>query len=358
MNPKAAEKGLGLVFFTMPDVPRYVKGDHGRVKQILTNLVNNAIKFTPGGYISTRVALVEKSSEHAIVRFEITDTGIGIAPDKMSRLFKSFSQVDSSTTRIYGGTGLGLAISKQLAELMGGAIGVESALGSGSTFWFSIRFGPAFEVASMNTTSAVAWCSPQMVSRDASITKPEVKVSQPASVATDIVPAPLAKPSRGSGDVVMCGNPDLTGQSTEAAHQTRILLAEDNRINQIVAAGVLANHGYPCDIVDDGKKAVEAVATGIYDLVLMDCMMPEMDGLESMHCIREAERAQPAEHRRRTHIIALTASAITGDRERCIKAGADDYVSKPLNPDVLIKAIRRLLNTSNSPNDQKPTLAA
>ena len=148
---KAAQKGLDLACITMPDVPRQVKGDSQRVKQILINLINNAIKFTESGSISARVTLEGQSHDHMTVRFSVTDTGIGIPADRMDRLFKSFSQVDASTTRTYGGTGLGLAISQQLAELMGGNIGVESAVGSGSTFWFTVRLGvgsPIHEPAS------------------------------------------------------------------------------------------------------------------------------------------------------------------------------------------------------------------
>ncbi len=306
MRINAAQKGLALAGEIAADVPRHVKGDAQRVKQILLNLVNNAIKFTESGSVMTRLTLETQSEESVTLRFAVTDTGIGIPADRMDRLFKTFSQVDASTTRSFGGTGLGLAISKQLAGLMGGDIGVQSTVGHGSTFWFTVKLkrGLAAQDVSQNPTTNF-----------------------------DTLGA-VDNPSSPSADAVR-----------------RILIVEDNRVNQIVATEVLTKHGYVCDIADNGAKAVEAVLAGRFDLVLMDCSMPVMDGFEATRQIRRNEKTLVAAPQRRVPIIALTANAIKGDRERCLEAGMDDYVSKPLDPDYLIKTIQsQLARLGHSPS--------
>ncbi len=303
---KSEEKGLNLVGDIAVDVPRQVKGDPRRVKQILLNLVNNAIKFTETGSVTSRLTLEARSEESITVRFAVTDTGIGIPANRMDRLFKTFSQVDASTTRSFGGTGLGLAISKQLAELMGGSIGVQSAVGHGSTFWFTVKLG---------------WGS----------AIPDVSQNEHKAVG----PLPATN----------------TAESTSADVMRRILIVEDNRVNQIVATEVLTKHGYACEIAENGAKAIETLLAGRFDLVLMDCSMPVMDGFEATRQIRMAETANSAAPQRHTPIIALTANAIKGDRDRCLKAGMDDYISKPLDPNLLVKSIQAQLGKLNhTPN--------
>jgi PAS domain S-box-containing protein len=450
MSIKASQKGLDLACVTMPEVPRQVTGDAQRVKQILINLVSNALKFTKSGSITMRLTLDEQSQQNVTVRFSITDTGIGIPADRMDRLFKSFSQVDTSTTRTYGGTGLGLAISKQLAELMGGGIGVESTAGRGSTFWFTVRLGAGSQTGEPVPTAALdsrglrvlvahndpamreilrsQLCSWKLEAATTSTGDEAIKMlldeankphpydiailddelqdintlelgrlikarSKIAGTALVILlpvnsnleplklraagfSGHLIKPVRQSRlydsivdamnsmvqrkDTAERMNP-IAGNSpnhTGAARHARIIVAEDNRVNQIVTSEVLAKHGYLCDIVENGSKAVAAVSGGGYDLVLMDCSMPGMDGFEATRQIRLAEKAGPINPPRHIPIIALTANAIKGDREQCIEAGMDDYVSKPIDPDQLIEAIARLLAKSNAASPKEPVIEA
>jgi signal transduction histidine kinase/CheY-like chemotaxis protein/HPt (histidine-containing phosphotransfer) domain-containing protein len=441
MSLKAAQKGIEVACITMPVVPRHVRGDSGRVRQILVNFVANAIKFTESGFVITRVTLEEQQNSTVTVKFSVTDTGIGIPADRMDRLFQSFSQVDVSTTRNYGGTGLGLAISKQLAELMGGAIGVESAIGHGSTFWFTARLELGSSVQEpFPSTGAInprglrvlaahnnsikrgilreQFCSWGLDAAVASTADEAMKMlidaaanARPYDVAildgelpnidtlelgkaikarsdiggtvllillpmgSNLEPLKLraagfsghlVKPVRQSRlydsivdamaaasqpqGVVAATSPvagGSPGHPAAARQRARILVAEDNRVNQIVASEMLAKHGYAHEIVDNGRKAVAAAAAGGYDLILMDCSMPEMDGFEATGQIRRAEQASPANPPRHTPIIALTANAINGDRERCLEAGMDDYVSKPIDANRLIDAIQKQLARSN-----------
>jgi len=281
----AARKGLRLGFKVEPNVPRRLLGDSTRLKQILVNLLGNAVKFTEAGAISIIVSSRPKDGKY-VVQFAVKDTGIGISTDRMSRLFQSFSQVDTSTTRKYGGTGLGLAISKNLAELMGGRIWAESEQGKGSIFYFTIQ----------------AEASPE--------------------------PSP-AKPQ---------GGPLLTppGLEHEAKKHLGILLAEDNAVNQKVAIRMLERLGYRADIAVNGLQVLGALQNHPYDLVLMDVQMPEMDGLEATRSIRNMPGRQP-------YIIAMTAHAMKGDREECLEAGMNDYVSKPVRIEELQAAIERSL---------------
>jgi PAS domain S-box-containing protein len=310
---RAIEKGLALTCSIDPEVPLVLQGDPGRLRQILSNLAGNAVKFTANGEVTIRVSLVETETQSArpdvFLRFTVRDTGIGIPKDKIHQLFTKFTQVDASTTRQYGGTGLGLAISKQLAELMGGEIGVASQEGEGSVFWFTARFS--------NQTGTV------------------------------LMPRPTAT-----------NQTDLNILNRFQLGRARILMAEDNITNQQVALGILKKLGLNADIVIDGTQAVKALETIPYDLVLMDVQMPVMDGLEATRKIRaqEAERAaqnsaQPAEgmnqerpaSRPLVPIIAMTAHAIAGDREKCLAAGMNDYVSKPMTPYALGKVLARWL---------------
>jgi PAS domain S-box-containing protein len=280
---RAGGKGLALVCQLDPAVDRRRVGPVDRVRQVLVNLLGNAVKFTDIG--SVTLAVTAEAEDR--VRFAVTDTGIGIPPDRLDRLFKTFSQVDASTTRKYGGTGLGLAISKQLAALMGGTVGVESTVGVGSTFWFTARL--------------------------------------PVVDAVALIPTPPAAPS-------------LAG----VAIGHRLLVAEDNDVNQMVVGEMLRRLGYAHDMVGDGRAAVTAVAGGGYDLVLMDCQMPDLDGFEATAAIRAAEAAAG---RPRLPVIALTANAILGDRERCLAAGMDDYLSKPLDAATLADRLTAWLST-------------
>jgi PAS domain S-box-containing protein len=316
-------KGLALAHAIAPDVPPAVRGDADRLKQVLVNLTNNAIKFTERGQITVRVA-VEKAgrrqeargkkqasgreqAEGCRLKFEVADTGIGIPPDRLDRLFKSFSQVDASTTRKFGGTGLGLAVCKQLVELHGGEIGVTSEPGRGSTFFFTVLLARPRALASNGHGRGN---------------------SEPAE-------------SRGLSPSAILDAADRAAGS-EPAEARRILIAEDNDVNQMVAFAILTRVGFDCDIVGNGRDAVEAVRKNHYDLVLMDCQMPDMDGFEATRAIRVLE--QSAERPRHLPIVALTANAIKGDRDACLAAGMDGYIAKPIDTLRLIETIETLLS--------------
>jgi signal transduction histidine kinase/ActR/RegA family two-component response regulator len=285
--PQAERKGLTLSHDIASTVPRYVLGDSARIQQILTNLISNAIKFTRAGTV--HLAVTESAAEHAseagTVLFSVTDTGIGIPAKVQERLFRPFVQADSSTTREYGGTGLGLAIAKQLVQLMGGAIGVESEPGRGSRFWFTV---------------------------------------------------PLAVLSRAPRAVKAAAREELPPL------RGRILLVEDNQINQQVAEHVLRSFGLDVAVVANGTEAVTACARDAFDAVLMDCLMPEMDGYEATRHIRQQEATVESEARH-LPIIAMTANALVGDRERCLAAGMDDYVPKPFQRQMLHELLARWL---------------
>ena len=290
LGMKAEEKGLSLTYRIEPDVDMYFRGDPGRVRQILLNFVNNAVKFTHKGKIEIRVSLREQTQTHTVIKFEVDDTGIGIPKDRTESLFKSFSQTDRSITRKYGGTGLGLAISKQLAELMGGQTGVESQEGKGSTFWFTASFGKGSEV----------------------------KARRPEAPRT-LSPSSLAS--------------------------YRLLLAEDNIPNQKVALAILKRFGLSADIACNGREAIEALRKTHYDLVLMDMQMPEIDGLEATHIIRDPSSGVLNPD---VPIIAMTANAALEDRDKSFEAGMNDYILKPINPDELLLAIQRNLKRDDT----------
>ncbi len=343
LGPRAREKGVGFSCVLDPGVPRWLRGDAMRVRQVLVNLVGNAVKFTRQGEVEVRVGRgggenkqdsistvqyprggegrTENQEEEntVILRFSVRDTGIGISEEKRSLLFQRFTQVDASATRQFGGTGLGLAISKQLVELMGGRIGVDSCVGLGSTFWFELPFVP------------VEGPVPQAM-----------RTSKPAEV------------KAGDDDGV------------------RLLLVEDNEINQAVALSILKQMGLRADVANNGREAVEAVAQCVYDLVLMDVQMPVMNGVEATKTIREREREREREKKgkeekngmvdcrkdggtvssqrssgaasqspafARLPIVAMTAHAMAGDMEKCLAAGMDDYIAKPLTREALRGAI-------------------
>lgn len=303
----AQTKGLELAAVVESPVPNLVRGDPGRVRQVLTNLIGNALKFTQTGTIHVRVTKSDSGNEGAFLRFEVSDTGVGIAPNKLDPIFQPFVQADASTSRKYGGTGLGLSISGQLVDLMGGGCGVSSQLGEGSTFWFTIPVGD----------------DPEPTTNDS---LPAASDPGDTGLATADPPPPSSDHPEGSG---------------------RLLVAEDNVINQKVVVAMLSSGGYTVDTVFNGAEAVKAVASTPYDAVLMDCQMPEMDGYEATVAIRALE--DPG---RCTPIIGVTAGAREEDRRRCLDTGMDAYLSKPLNKDALLALVAR--SVKNGPAATSP----
>jgi PAS domain S-box-containing protein len=291
---EARTKGLEFLSIIPSDLPRVVVGDPNRLRQVLSNLLGNAIKFTDSGEIGVQAELLSDAINVIQMRFTVHDTGIGIPNDQQDRLFENFTQGDGSSTRRHGGTGLGLAISKQLVELLGGEIGVSSEPGHGSHFWFTASFGKA----------APAEIAPQKA--------PIIQTHAPAAVKSPAVPKPAI------------------------TSRYKVLLAEDNEINQRITLRLLEKLGVTADAVVTGREAVQALEKKQYDLVLMDCQMPDMDGFEATAIVRSKEGKT-----RRTPICALTANAMEGDRERCLAAGMDDYISKPVGLEKLQKAVDR-----------------
>ncbi len=266
-------------------VPRHVRTDPVRLRQLLVNLLHNAIKFTERGSVDLAVSVLEDGPQAVRLRFEVHDTGIGIAADQLDSVFDAFMQVDTSSTRRHGGSGLGLAIVKELADLMGGTVDVESRLGVGSAFRVDVTMAKAVVAAQPD---------PQVLPRSAGLA-------------------------------------------------ARVLLAEDDVVNQMVVSEMLGQLGCSVDVVSDGGAARAAAAIGRYDLIFMDCHMPVVDGYEATHRIRADERAAG----RHTPIVALTADALAGDRERCLESGMDDYLTKPVSSAQLAAAVRRW-NTGRS----------
>jgi PAS domain S-box-containing protein len=435
LAPRAVEKGLELVCLVDADVPSLLRGDPGRLRQIILNLAGNAIKFTTHGDVIIRVSVVGEEERRITLKFAIQDSGIGIAPDRLTALFQPFTQVDGSTTRKYGGTGLGLAISKQLSEMMSGQIGVESIEGSGSTFWFTVVLlrqpedalpavikpinpvnmeGSRVLVVDDNGTNLLLvstllrnWkCQSTTASNGKEaleLLKKAVVEGIPFQAAiVDFMMAEmdgfelgrriksdaqirdvplilmtsmgqrgdahqlesigfsayLSKPLRQAqlrdALALVLGRQAAAGAdvapdkrlitrhtlSEIARQRIRLLLAEDNPVNQMVAVTLLKKHGYRVDVVANGREAVLALQRIPYDLVLMDCQMPEMDGFEATRTIRSADGhvLNP-----QIPVVALTAYAMTGDRERCEAAGMNDYLSKPLRPADLDAALERWL---------------
>ena len=427
--PKAHGKRVELTSLVDPQVPSMLKGDPGRLRQILANLINNSLKFTQEGEVFIKVTLVEERNSGVELLFEVKDTGIGIPKDRMDRLFKSFSQIDASTTRKYGGTGLGLAISKGLAETMDGRIGVKSEEGKGSTFWFTAVFkcqqtsddpharlpadieGRRILVVDDNRTNRevlgtylrnwgcrhslaasgpeaiqmmqqaqaendpyeLAFIDQMMPDMDGTVLGRSIK-SDPSLSATLLVlltscgvhadassieqigfKAYLRKPVKQSmifdclatvfGVVPEKNNCAVlegmvTGQTYEKhlRKDVRVLLAEDNSINRKVALKMLDNFGYSSEAVINGVEVLEKLNSESFHIVLMDIQMPEMDGLEATSMIRQGHaNAQVTD----IPIIAMTANAMKGDREKCIEAGMNDYIAKPVDSQELFDKLEK-----------------
>ena len=290
LSSRAHEKGLKLDLVIDSDVPMLLKGDSGRIRQIITNLLDNAIKFTERGSVKLHISKDAEDDLQKTLRFQFRDSGIGISADKLETIFEPFTQADGSTTRRYGGTGLGLTIARQLAEMMGGTIGVESVVGGGTTFWFTA-----------------------------------VLKKQPKPVA-----APRDFPaSNNTGVPVAKGSTDSS---------IRLLLAEDDPTNQFVTKMIVSKFGYKMDVVNNGSEALKVLEENDYTLVLMDCMMPVMNGFEATSIIRDQSSAV------RNHaipVIALTANAFKEDQERCLAVGMDDYLSKPIDVNELLAMLEK-----------------
>ena len=432
LAPRAKEKGLELIVHYDPDGPRRFTGDPGRIRQVLTNLAGNAVKFTQRGHVLIDVKCEEQSAGKALPRVTVEDSGPGIAQDKLEHIFEQFTQADASTTRKYGGTGLGLAISKKLVELMGGEVGLSSRAGEGSRFWFTLPLsvepdappapaarataglrglralivddnavnrrvleeqlakagiccrsvgageaalevlrqahaaGESYQLALVDHqmpgmdgealgraiqadpvlrgTVAVVMLSSSGDSargswlREAGFAACLVKPVRASQLLDTLASAWGARSAAGPGELAALAtateaSPSSSALPAEAARNIRVLLAEDNIVNQKVAARMLEKLGCRVDVAADGREAVEMWRLCPYDLIFMDLQMPEMDGYEATAQIR---RDNPASH---VPIVALTANAMKGDREKCIEAGMDDYLSKPVNIKSLASAL-------------------
>jgi PAS domain S-box-containing protein len=317
LNIQAHPKGLAMTVRIDPTLPHLVKGDPGRMRQVLLNLGGNAVKFTQHGEVAMELEVLQQDEAVTTLRCKVRDTGPGIPQDRLDALFKPFSQVDASTTRKFGGTGLGLSIVKRLVELMGGEVGVQSEPGAGSVFWFTARLGAASQQVRPPVTSAIESLEAWQVT------------SQP----------------------LMAGH---AARSQQAREQYRILLAEDNAVNQKVACRSLEKLGYRVDVVADGRAAVESWRTGRYDLILMDCQMPGLDGYAATQEIRALEKQAAA---KRIPIVALTAHAVMGADKQCKDAGMDAYLSKPIVREQLAACLDRFLDSAE-PNVLEVTLEA
>lgn len=441
---QAQEKGLELACSMSPEIPARLRGDPGRLRQILTNLTGNAVKFTQSGEVVIRVSQVSDIGHAVLLRFSIRDTGIGIAKGKVDRLFNAFEQADASTTRKFGGTGLGLTICKQLVEMMGGEMGVESEEGKGSEFWFTVRLDRQPEGTASPSPLPADLHGVRALIVDDNATNREILNTQMTSWNMDIseaadAPCALAALYRALDEaapfriaIIDMQMPGMDGESLGSAikadsrlagtrlvlltsmgirgdasrfaeigfdaHLTkparvlelkavlsralavrggerpksftvparrtvrdtqnlfagckaRILLAEDNSTNQQVALGILKKFGLTADAVANGKEAVNALKDIFYDLVLMDVQMPEMDGLEATRQIRSPQSAVCSHQ---VPIIAMTAHAMAGDREKCLAAGMDGYVSKPIDPLALAKEFDKWLARDNANEKSEP----
>lgn len=441
LAPRAQEKRIDLNTYIASDVSDYLNGDSGRLRQVLINLIGNAIKFTDSGAVTTHVSLVSESDAQQHLRFEILDTGVGIPEDVLPRLFSRFTQADSSTTRKFGGTGLGLAICKELVDLMGGTIGAESEEGAGSKFWFElpfargtapaetdpsadvdisrlnvlivddnainrevfekqieswgarvsvasgaenalsiletgvregapfdlvlldeampgvsgydvglrIRANPAFRRIKIIIATSIGDRNSNIATFDGKVVKPVrpsflkdkiAEVSARPAKPEPAMPEKVAREHAGTG----CHQPPKT-QSPAKDQSMRILLVEDNAVNQMLAAAILKKAGHKVEVAVDGIEAVAAVQAQPFDAVLMDIQMPKMDGLEATRRIRALDDPEQSN----IYIVAMTANALMGDREKCISAGMNDYLPKPIDQKKLLSALEKASSVALPP---------
>jgi CheY-like chemotaxis protein len=282
----AREKGLHLSVYVHPEVPDQLIGDPHRLRQVLLNLINNGVKFTKFGSVRVQARLEQQQDGEAAIRFDVADTGIGLSREEQKLIFEPFRQADGSVTRKYGGTGLGLAICARLVELQGGSMSVISVKGEGSTFSFNIRCGICSE--------------------------------------------PGLDPQKRPAEALRRGAP---------LERLKILLAEDNRVNQLLVVRLLQARGHQVVVVGDGRAALDAAEQQSFDLILMDIQMPEMDGLEATRLLRERQR----NGLRVPPIIAMTAHAMKGDRDKCMEAGMTGYISKPIQPEQLFEHMEEVM---------------
>jgi PAS domain S-box-containing protein len=423
---RAHAKGLEIACSIPPELPTQVRGDPLRLGQVLTNLLGNAIKFTDEGSIVIRVASVDETPSNVTMRFDVTDTGVGISPEAQSRIFDEFAQADGSTTRKHGGSGLGLAISRQLVGMMGGAIHVESALGAGSTFWFTANFEKQATQSNADSRSVpiglltgvralmveASTINRGILQQQMSNWEMTIRVAETPAQAIDMLAQAaarsvpydvaiidlglpgmdaleLARTIRARADIakvrlvmltrrhadsrsareagfdacivkplrqtvlyeclvnVMAGRAQealaapavsLPAATAPVGVRGHILVVEDNLINQQVALGILQIQGYSVTVANNGREALDAYAHGSFDLILMDCQMPEMDGFEATMQIRGREQATSG---KRVPIVALTANAMAQDREECLNAGMDDHLAKPFSMQTMQEMLER-----------------
>ncbi len=337
---KTRSIGIDLAVYLAPDLPPTLRGDAGRLRQILINLVCNAVKFTDTGGVIIEVQCPARDGDRAVVRFDVIDTGIGISAQDQTRLFKDFAQTDASLARGAGGTGLGLAICRRLTTLMGGRIGMASTPGVGSRFWVEIPFTLPRPVAASAAQAADPTDRRVLVVDDSEVNRRVVcrQINDRGLTATGVADA-----DAGSHDPP--ATRDMRAPATPpsgpaaAARSHRILLAEDSKANQLVTVALLRKAGYFVDAVANGLEAVEAIASRPYDLVLMDVQMPDLDGIAATERIRALPRPAAG-----VPVIAMTANALKGDRERCLAAAMDDYVAKPVNRSELLATVARWLD--------------
>jgi signal transduction histidine kinase/CheY-like chemotaxis protein len=329
-SARAGAKGLRLHCTVDGAVPKGVRGDPMRLRQVLGNLLGNAVKFTEKGEVSVRVTLAGRGAAgESVMRFDVSDTGVGISPEEQERIFDAFAQADASTTRRHAGTGLGLSICTKLVAMMGGEIGVESEKGRGSDFWFTVV---------VQESKAVPTRRRPMEARGLT----EALLLEAMGSTGGAGPVGNGEGARATGEggaLEEAGNDAEDG--AKRPRKARILMAEDNIVNQQVIKAMLGRFAFEVDAVATGREALEALGRKRYDLVLMDCQMPEMDGYEATRELRRREAATGAE---RTPVAALTANAMQGDRERCLEAGMDDYVAKPFSREKLVELLGRWLD--------------